>query len=385
MIENPYRNLVSFLRRFMVLPSESDYSIMALWILHTYFLERCWSTPRLAFISPEYGCGKSRGLELLASLSFGGKKLNYCTRSYLMRSVDQMRNDLGRPPTLLIDEVDNVMKDKSEAATALTAFLNTGYTKSGFYGITDDVGNKKETRDFSTFAPIAFAGKGENSLPEAVATRSIIFRVQRRMAHQEIEDFGTFSAQNEADELRQWLESWAEGERIALALEDISKGVPLRDRDREVWLPLFGMAHLTGATDDLLAALDLHLKDRAQSDPSFGVALLEDVLKVFDQTSDPTKIKTSVLISSLNALEGADYQGLRYGKGLDSKLFAKKVRGYGITPKQLRFGDETGKGYEREPFENALNRYAFPSPIPLESETPETPETSDDEMLSVPW
>jgi hypothetical protein len=89
--------------------------------------------------------------------------------------------------------------------------------------------------------------------------------------------------------------------------------------------------------------------------------------------------------SSLNALEGADYQGLRYGKGLDSKLFAKKVRGYGITPKQLRFGDETGKGYEREPFENALNRYAFSSPIPRESETGETPETSDEEMLSVPW
>ena len=93
-----------FIRRFLILPKESDYVVLTLWIAHTYFLHKIVTTPRLAIISPEYGCGKSRVLEVLEKLCFKGEKLDHFTRSYLMRIVDSTRTESGKSPTLLLDE-----------------------------------------------------------------------------------------------------------------------------------------------------------------------------------------------------------------------------------------------------------------------------------------
>jgi hypothetical protein len=91
--EPPLDRIDKFVRRFLILPSESDYTIITLWIGHTYFTHKIKTTPRLAIISPEYGCGKSRTLEVLESLSFKGEKLDHHTRSYLMRTVESIREE----------------------------------------------------------------------------------------------------------------------------------------------------------------------------------------------------------------------------------------------------------------------------------------------------
>jgi hypothetical protein len=78
----------------------------------------------------------------------------------------------------------------------------------------------------------------------------------------------------------------------------------------------------------------------------------------------------------LNDLPDTDYSSKRFGKGLDDRLLAKKLRGYGIKPIQIRFGEETAKGYYREPIAKALARYSQEVSTPLaESETEETEET----------
>ena len=52
-----------FLRRFIAYPSESAVVAHVLWIAHTHRMEIWDSTPRIAFLSPEPGSGKSRALE----------------------------------------------------------------------------------------------------------------------------------------------------------------------------------------------------------------------------------------------------------------------------------------------------------------------------------
>lgn len=79
--ERILEKLYVFIKRFIVLPNEEDYILVVLWIAHTYFTDKLTTTPRLALISPEYGCGKTRALEVIASLSFQAESLDGYTRS----------------------------------------------------------------------------------------------------------------------------------------------------------------------------------------------------------------------------------------------------------------------------------------------------------------
>ena len=74
--EPPLDRIETFIKRFLILPTESDYTVFTLWITHTYFMHKLKTTPRLALISPEFGCGKSRSLEVLQTLCFQGLKLS---------------------------------------------------------------------------------------------------------------------------------------------------------------------------------------------------------------------------------------------------------------------------------------------------------------------
>ena len=208
--DHPLRAIETFLRRFIVLPNESDYTVVVLWIAHTYFTDQIKTTPRLAIISPEYGCGKSRLLEVLESLCFKGEKLDYFTRSYLMRTVDSIRSEFGKSPTLLVDELDSVWGRKGDEGESIRAFTNSGYRDSGFYGITEGEGKNRKATKFKTFAPMALAGKGE-IIPESVTTRGITIRLQRRKEDEHIEDFlGRNGVTMKAEEIREWLTSWSD-------------------------------------------------------------------------------------------------------------------------------------------------------------------------------
>jgi hypothetical protein len=171
---NALNRIYDFLKRFVVLPNEEDYYLVSLWILHTYFSHRLTTTPRLALISPEYGCGKTRTLEVIASLSFQSESLDGYSKSYLMRRVTEIKEEFGRPPTFCIDEVDTVWNGSKsdEGSETLRMFMNSGYRVGKYIGITDGEGKSRKPTRFETFAPVVFAGKGDKA-PESVKSRSI--------------------------------------------------------------------------------------------------------------------------------------------------------------------------------------------------------------------
>lgn len=370
--DHPLDRIDHFIRRFLILPNESDYTIISLWIAHTYFTHKIKTTPRLAIISPEYGCGKSRVLEVLESLTFKGEKLDHHTRSYLMRTVDLIREEFGRPPTLLIDEIDSVFRAKNEEGEATRAFANTGYRATGFYGITEGDSKKTPTK-FRTFAPMALAGKGE-VLPESVMTRAVIIRLQRRMGNEFIEDFLTDLVAFEAEELREELLGWSD--YCAQDISVLNPELPVRDRDREVWLPLFLVAHLADSEWIKRAELALANIEEAKSDNTLPRErqLLSDIWKIF-QGQEKDKIRSSVIILELIGMADSEWETYNFGKPINERALAKKLRTYGIKPAQIRFENGVGaKGYHRSEIESAVRRYLDPS-IPVNSETTETPET----------
>jgi len=373
MSENPLNSLLHFVKRFVVLPNEEDYSVFTLWIAHTYFTNDLTTSPRLALLSPEYGCGKSRSLELLQALCFKGEKLDYCTRSYLMRQIEVIREEFGKSPTLLVDEVDSVFKAKSDdTSESLRAFLNTGYRKSGSYGITEGEGKNRQPKKFPTFCPMALAGKGE-VIPESVRTRSIEIRLQKRMSTQPIEDFLTNSVKFECEEIVEWLVNWSDLNSKSIETENVLVE-SVSDRDREVWLPLYAIAQLAGQDwiDRFFQALFLHQNVKKTSDIPRERELLRDCLTVFGERES---MKTETLIEGLRILPESDYAGLNYGRGISPKYLAKMVRAYEIQPTQIRFGESTFKGYYRIQFATAFERYSEVTPAPSAPETPETLET----------
>lgn len=384
--ENPLQAVKSFAKRFIVLPNESDFNAITLWIAHTYFTDILTTTPRLGFLSPEYGCGKSRCLEVINALSFQSVSLDYTTRAFLMRKTNQVRQKFGRPPTLLIDEVDTVWNGSknSDASEALRAIVNSGYRQGATYGVVDEVvkeidGKKiksKEPVDFEIFAPMAYAGKGDRA-PQSVKSRSIEIRLQKRMNSEPIEDFGTKAVKFQALELVEWLTNWADEKRQEIEWENVVLPVALQDRDRELLLPLYSVARLAGWEEEFLTIASTFSSQRVNEEAPSERQLLSDCLEVFHYQGSSDRITSKELCKGLNAIEEGSYRHWNKERGINEKSLSRSLRIYGIEATQIRFGDKTAKGYYRQPLEVALARYAQEAPSQPHNvnETNETKET----------
>ena len=93
---------------------------MTLWAAHTHLVESFESTPRLALLSPEKQCGKTRVLELLALLGAGAETLSDASAAYLFRRIG------AGAVTVLLDEADAIWKrgKSDDTAEALRSIVN---------------------------------------------------------------------------------------------------------------------------------------------------------------------------------------------------------------------------------------------------------------------
>src|SRR3982074_172465 len=84
----------AFLARFVAYPSEHAHVAHTLWIAHTHLMDTWESTPRIAFLSPEPGSGKTRALEVSELLVPNPVEAVNVTPAYLFRKVAA---EEGRP------------------------------------------------------------------------------------------------------------------------------------------------------------------------------------------------------------------------------------------------------------------------------------------------
>lgn len=168
-------DVTSFIKSYLELPDESGYLILALWVFHTYLIEKFNTTPILYF----YGVketGKTRAGEVLAQLAFRCERLTSLTEATLFRSADYFKN------SLVIDEIKLWGPEGNQEVARLIKSRYKGGLKVPRVNL-----NKKgedQIEYFDVFGPLVICTT--ESIPDIIESRCITFLMQKN-ANSEVE------------------------------------------------------------------------------------------------------------------------------------------------------------------------------------------------------
>ncbi|MFF3300820.1 DUF3631 domain-containing protein [Streptomyces sp. NPDC002908] len=372
-----------FHRRFNVFPREAAYVAVALWDAHAHLLDAFDSTPRLAFLSPEPGSGKSRALEVVETLVPRPMLAVNARAAALFRSV----SDPAGRPTILFDEIDTVFGPKAGDNEELRGFLNAGHRRSGVtYRCVGDGGNQTVV-EFPSYTAVAVAGLGY--LPDTITTRSVIIRMRRRARNERAEPFRARLHEAEGHALRDRLAEWAEQVRddIAGRWPEMPEGVT--DRPADVWEPLLSVADAAGGEwpeRARTACMELVYAARADDKGSLGIRLLTDLRDHVMAGID--RMPTVAILDRLCALDEAPWADMS-GRPLDSRGLAKMLGEYmtldnvPVKARNIKTAGTVLKGYYALDLHDAWERYCPPPPSgAATSATSATSQVSDPEKVA---
>jgi hypothetical protein len=373
----------AFHRRFNVFPTEAAYVAVTLWDAHAHLIECFETTPRIAFLSPEPGSGKSRALEIVELLTPRPVTTVSASANALYRLVDSAAG----LPTVLFDEVDTIFGPKAGADEALRGFLNAGYRRTAGALRCVGEGSNQNAQIFNSYCAVAMAGLG--SLPDTVLTRSVIIRMRKRAPNEKAEPYRQRKHESEGHALRDRLAKWADTVRdqVAGAWPEMPEGVT--DRPADVWEPLLAVADAAGGTWPArarAACLELINAAHDNDEASLGVRLLTDLRdKVF---CGEERMPTAAILECLLAMEDAPWGDLD-DKPINSRTLARMLSQYvtptnkPIKPRGIRTPSGFPKGYYAEDLTDAWTRYCPPPPgESATSATSATPQVSGGESVA---
>ncbi|MER6517325.1 DUF3631 domain-containing protein [Streptomyces sp. NPDC001553] len=364
----------AFHRRFNIFPREAAYVAVALWDAHAHLLDAFDSTPRIAFLSPEPGSGKSRALEVMETLVPNKMAAVDASPSALFRSVAGVE---GERPTILYDEIDTVFGPKAGDNEQLRGFLNAGHRRGRLmYRCVGD-GANQTVQGFPSYCAVAVAGLG--SLPDTILTRSVIVRMRRRAPNESVEPFRLGTHEPQGNVIRDRLAVWADQvrEQVKGAWPTMPEGVT--DRPADVWEPLLAVADAAGGDwPERARAACVELVNASQIDDkaSLGIRLLTDLRDHVLVGLD--KLPTIAVLDRLNALEDAPWADME-GKPLDSRRLSKMLKEYRtgtdepIVSRNIRTSGGILKGYYAVDLLDAWTRYCSPPQSAATSATPLQP------------
>jgi putative DNA primase/helicase len=330
--------------RFLVLPEHGD-TILAAWCLHTYCFEQFDYSPILHVTSPVKQCGKSHVLDVMEKLASNPKKTSSMNGPTMFRIID------ARRPTLLLDEMDRISGEKKEM---ITVVLNGGYYRDGT--VDRCVGDEHQVREFAIYCPKALVGIGEY-VSETVVDRSIRLPMQKKLKAQEVEKFRRY----QPEELRRKCLRWVKDNLDILASCRPAMPGILSDRQEDIWEGLFAIAEAAGGNwpQRTWDASVMQAAGTAE-DVTDDLVLLDGLRRFLDE--NPTeKLPSSEVCEWLNRQE--DW---RKSKGMDQRLLSRKLKPFGINPRNINTGEgKRPKGYLREDVEALFSRYLPPLTPPL--------------------
>ena len=320
-----------------------------LWIAHTWRLDAWDSTPRIAFLSPEPGSGKSRALEVTELLVPRPVHAVNTTPAYLFRKV---ADEAGKP-TILYDEIDTVFGPKAKDNEEIRGMLNAGHRKGAVAGRCVIRGKAIETEELDAYCAVALAGL--NDLPDTIMSRSVVVRMRRRAPGEVVEPFRRRVHGPQGEVVRKAIEEW-----VPLIPAGAWPEMPdeITDRNADVWEALFAVADAAGGDWPERArtsAVTLVTDVTAKSE-SLGVILLSDIRAVFEQSGRDT-LPTDLLLNGLANLEESPWGTVFRGNPIDNTGLAKRLRRYEIGSKTIRNGGDVFRGYDSADFLDVWERY----------------------------
>jgi hypothetical protein len=345
-------DLHAFLGKFVAYPSDNEHVAHVLWIMHTHLMDAWESTPRIAFLSPEPGSGKTRALEVSELLVPNPVEAVNVTPAYLFRKVGSKQG----LPTVLYDEIDTVFGPKAKDNEEIRGLLNAGHRRGAVAGRCVVKGKIVETEEISAYCAVALAGLG--GLPDTLLSRAVVVRMRRRSPDETVEPYRRRVHEPDGRALRDRLSRWAR--LILKRVTGVWPHMPdnIKDRDADVWEPLLAVADAAGGDwprRARVAAVALVAAAR-ESTPSLGIRLLHDIRGVFGHANS---MQTEAILGALHGIVESPWADIK-GKPLNDRGLASRLRPYGIKPKVLRIEGATPRGYAREDFHDAWLRYLGP-------------------------
>lgn len=356
--------LHGWLRSYVAFPSAHAAVAVTLWAAHTHLAARFDSTPRLALLSPEKECGKTRTLEALALACAGAEMLSGASPAYLFRRIG------AGPVTLLLDEADAIWKrgKSDETAEALRSIVDAGHRKGATVGRVEMNGQTAKLVRFPVYAPAALAAIRD--LPDTITSRAVVIHMRRRAPGQKVRPYRERVTAPEGAALAKQLAAWAASaaKRVGSPWPDMPPGV--EDRQADAWEPLLMVADLAGGDwPDLGRSACVALVKGARDDAeTTGTLLLADLRAVFGAAE---ALPTETILGKLHGMDESPW-GDWYGHPLTARDLARLLRPYGAGPRVVRIGDSTPRGYRAEDLADAWHRY-LAAPGSATSATSATP------------
>jgi putative DNA primase/helicase len=333
-----------------VYSTRENLTVLVLWSAYSHCFDVFGISPILDISSPTKRCGKSTAVVVLRHLCAHPLLSGNITAAALFRSIEAWK------PTLLIDEADTFLKMADE----LRGILNAGHTRDTAFTIRSE-GDNNEPRVFSTWAPKVVAAIGR--LPDTIEDRSVRILLARKPTSVTKADvFDPFTVREVCTPVRRRLARFALDNLDAIAGAEVSRPEGLNDRAWNNWRPLFMIASVAGG--DWLdrareAALALAGREDAD-DEDVGTLALRHIWEVLEPAE---RVSTHDILRQLVERDDAPWAkwwaaelGSEREKVAAAAL-SRRLKPFGISPKQLRIAGENVRGYEAEDFRNAVSQY----------------------------
>lgn len=345
--------------KYVVFPSPEAHDAVVVWCAATHAQDAWEHAPRLALVSPEKRCGKSRVLDVAEAVCYMPMTTVNTSPAAIVRSIPE-----ADPPTLMLDEADTVFGTKKAAENNedLRGIINAGYQRNRRYTRWDMAARSRE--ELPTFAMAALAAIKD--LPDTIMDRAVVLRMRRRGPGEVVSPFRTRRDAPPLHALRGNLNVWIRGH-----LDDLQAAVPalpVEDRAADTWEPLFAIAELAGA--DWPARCEkacLALTGEETDDGGLGVQLLTDLKEIWPERE--AHLFTSTILERLHGIEGSPWNEWgRRREPITAYGLATLLREYRVKPRTVRIGEATAKGYVRVHMADPLTRYVTPDTTSQEGE-----------------
>jgi hypothetical protein len=131
----------------------------------------------------------------------------------------------------------------------------------------------------------------------------------------------------------------------------------LNDRATDIWEPLVAVADLaSGNWPEVARQAAVSLAATAQETNPIGTLLVD--IFILLALSDERRIFSRTLVQGLiTKFADRPWAELCKGKEITNLWLAQQLRPYGIRPRTIWIGDQQGKGYTEEDFQETFRRY----------------------------
>jgi Protein of unknown function (DUF3631)/Bifunctional DNA primase/polymerase, N-terminal/Primase C terminal 1 (PriCT-1) len=360
-------DLVAHLRRFMVL-SDAQADTVALFTLMTHCVDAFTVVPYLRVFSPTKRTGKSRLLELLEFLVHKPVKTGGISEAALFRSL------ADGTVTLLFDEIGKVLGESARDRNSdIEAVLLNGYAAGTPVLRCVGEGSKQTVTPFDVFGPKVLGGTGR--LDEMIVDRCLPVALKRKARTEQVERLRRRDADKIAEPFRARMVAWAtvNGKTLATVHPDLPD--ELDDRAQDITESLLAIADVAGGDwprRARRAVIELRGNSELADDDEIGVELLADVRHAFG-SENVDRLSTERLLVVLCTDKERPWATWHRGDAISPRVLANILRPFGIRSNTLRLPDETrAKGFKRDQFEDAWNRY-LPPEAPVTASLSVTP------------